>query len=60
MGLWFSWFLGKTETELKEMRDRRIEKLAKESDVEKVEGLVKEIEAIDGELAKLAAEDESK
>lgn len=51
MGILGLWFLGKTETELKEMRAERIEKLAKESDVKKVEDLVKEIEAIDTELA---------
>lgn len=52
MGVFFSWLLGKEETELKEMRKERIEKLTKESDVKKVEELVKEVEAIDAELAK--------
>ena len=52
MGILGSWFLGKEETELKEMRKERIEKLAKESDPAKVEELVKEVEAIDAELAK--------
>ena len=60
MGILGFWFLGKTETELKEMRERRLEKIAKESDVAKIDGLVSEIEAIDAELAKYAAENESK
>jgi len=52
MGILFDWLMGKEETELKEMRAERIEKLAKESDPAKVEELVKEVEEIDAELAK--------
>lgn len=52
MGIFFDWFMGKSVTELEAMRKERVEKLAKETEVEKVEELVKEIEAIDAEIAK--------
>lgn len=52
MGILFTWLMGKPVNELKEMRKERIEKLTKESDPAKVEDLVKEIEAIDAEIAK--------
>ena len=52
MGILGSWFLGKDEAELKAMRIERIEKLAKESDVAKIETLVEEIKAIDSEVEK--------
>lgn len=60
MGIFFTLFMGKSETDLKEMRDVRINKLVEAKDVAKVESLVSEIEAIDSELAKIYAKDESK
>ena len=53
MGIIFAWFLGKTEDDLKEMREIRIAALTKEVDKEKVEKLVEEVEEIDKRLAEL-------
>ena len=53
MGIIFDWFLGKSEDDLKEMREIRIAALVREYDKLKVEKLVEEIEEIDKRLAEL-------
>lgn len=52
MGIFGLWFLGKSETVLKEMRAQRVAKLAVETDLTKTAKLKDEIDSIDAELKK--------